>query len=179
MLLAMGIAAFLCIAIAIFPAPLYNILPYPVDFVPYTAAHVVGQLQLLMFGALAFCLLILSGYYPAEMRAINLDTDWFYRKGGKLFYHIMEKGLNGINRFSEKIFVTDLSGYFGRLSKNCAARATLIIMVPIWLFRGIKGDRLQTKKATVHASLITGASPLGISAAVATIFLVIIFLLNY
>ena len=81
MLLAMGITAFLCIAIGIYPGPLYSILPYPVDYVPYTGAHVIGQLQLLMFGALAFCLLILSGYYPAEMRAINLDTDWFYRKG--------------------------------------------------------------------------------------------------
>ena len=84
MLIAMGIAAFLCVFIGIFPQPLYSILPYPVDYVPYTAAHVVGQLQLLMFGALAFTLLILSGYYPSELRAINLDTDWFYRKGSKL-----------------------------------------------------------------------------------------------
>jgi multicomponent Na+:H+ antiporter subunit D len=84
MQIAMGIAAFLCVFIGIFPQPLYSILPYPVDYVPYTAAHVVGQLQLLMFGALAFTLLILSGYYPPELRAINLDTDWFYRKGSKL-----------------------------------------------------------------------------------------------
>ena len=84
MLIAMGIAAFLCVFIGIFPQPLYSLLPYPVDYVPYTAAHVVGQLQLLMFGALAFTLLILSGYYPSELRAINLDTDWFYRKGSKL-----------------------------------------------------------------------------------------------
>lgn len=83
MRIAMGIAAFLCVFIGIFPQPLYSILPYPVDYVPYTAAHVVGQLQLLMFGALAFTLLILSGYYPPELRAINLDTDWFYRKGSK------------------------------------------------------------------------------------------------
>ena len=81
MLVAMGMAAFLCVFIGVFPQPLYRLLPYPVEYVPYTASHVVGQLQLLMFGALAFTLLILSGYYPPELRAINLDTDWFYRKG--------------------------------------------------------------------------------------------------
>jgi multicomponent Na+:H+ antiporter subunit D len=118
MLLAMGIAAFLCIAIAIFPGPLYDILPYPVHYVPYTGAHVVGQLQLLMFGALAFCLLILSGYYPAEMRAINLDTDWFYRKGGRLFSYIMDKGLNGINALSDRVIARAIPARLGQLSRT-------------------------------------------------------------
>ena len=118
MLLAMGIAAFLCIAIAVFPGPLYSILPYPVDYVPYTAAHVVGQLQLLMFGALAFCLLILSGYYPAEMRAINLDTDWFYRKGGTLFYNVMDRGLNGLNTLSDRLIARPVPAWLGRLSRT-------------------------------------------------------------
>ena len=46
----MGAAAFLCI-IGI-PASLYA-MP-SVDYVPYTAYHVINQLQLLMFAALAF-----------------------------------------------------------------------------------------------------------------------------
>jgi multicomponent Na+:H+ antiporter subunit D len=118
MLLAMGIAAFLCVAIAIFPGPLYDILPYPVDYVPYTGAHVVGQLQLLMFGALAFCLLILSGYYPPEMRAINLDTDWFYRKGGRLFYNIVDSGLNGINAICDRAFSRAIPIWLSQLSRT-------------------------------------------------------------
>ena len=118
MLLAMGIAAFLCIAIAIVPGPLYHILPYPVDYVPYTGAHVVGQLQLLMFGALAFCLLILSGYYPAEMRAINLDTDWFYRKGGRLFSIVMDRVLNGLNAVFDRVFATAIPVWLGQLSRT-------------------------------------------------------------
>jgi multicomponent Na+:H+ antiporter subunit D len=85
MRVAMGIAAFICIFLGLYPAPLYSILPYPVDFQPYTVFHVIGMLQLLMFGALAFTLLILSGYYPAELRAVNLDTDWFVRLPGRKF----------------------------------------------------------------------------------------------
>jgi multicomponent Na+:H+ antiporter subunit D len=85
MRLAMGIAAFICIFLGVYPEPLYRILPYPVDYVPYTAFHVVGMLQLLMFGALAFTVLVLSGFYPPEMRAVNLDTDWFARMAGRKF----------------------------------------------------------------------------------------------
>jgi multicomponent Na+:H+ antiporter subunit D len=70
-----------------------------------------------MFGALAFCLLILSGYYPAEIRAINLDTDWFYRKGGRFFYIFVDKVLNGINALSNRFLVRDLSAKLGQWSR--------------------------------------------------------------
>jgi multicomponent Na+:H+ antiporter subunit D len=82
MLIAMGIAAFLCIAIGVYPGPLYAILPYEVNYVPYTTEHVITQLQLLMFSALAFAVLMRTGIYPPELKSTNLDTDWFYRKLG-------------------------------------------------------------------------------------------------
>ena len=81
MLVAMGAAAFLCIIMGVFPAPLYAMLPFSVDYVPYTAYHVINQLQLLMFAALAFTVLKLIKIYPSDTRGINLDTDWVYRKG--------------------------------------------------------------------------------------------------
>lgn len=79
MLVAMGLAAALCIAIGVYPEPLYALLPYPVNYVPYTTAHVVTMLQLLAFAALAFAVLMRTGLYPPELRSTNLDTDWFYR----------------------------------------------------------------------------------------------------
>ena len=82
MLIAMAIAAFLCIGIGVYPDPLYAILPYTVKYVPYTLEHVVTQLQLLIFSALAFTVLMRTGIYPPELRSTNLDTDWFYRKLG-------------------------------------------------------------------------------------------------
>lgn len=81
MRVAMGITAALCIGIGVFPGALYAILPYPVDYVPYTAAHVITQLQLLMYSALAFTVMMLWKIYPPELKSVNLDTDWFYRKG--------------------------------------------------------------------------------------------------
>ena len=178
MLIAMGMAAFFCVFLGLFPKPLYNILPYPVDYLPYTGAHVVGQLQLLMFGALAFCLLILSGVYPAEMRAINLDTDWFYRKGGKLIFYVADKSLNGINSFCDKIFAIKLSSFLGELSRNAPARLALIFMIPLRFLTGLKRDNLAILKERIYATLETGSTPLGISAALATIFLVVVYFLT-
>jgi len=83
MLTAMAITAVLCVVIGVYPQPLYDLLPYQVDFRPYTTEHVVTQLQLLMFSALAFTLLMRTGIYPPELRSTNLDFDWFYRRLGR------------------------------------------------------------------------------------------------
>lgn len=80
MLLAMGLTAFACIFIGVFPSTLYALLPYEVRYEPYTAGHILAQLQLLLFALLAFALLMRRGYFPEETRTINLDTDWGYRK---------------------------------------------------------------------------------------------------
>ena len=80
MLIAMGITAFLCIVIGVYPAPLYAILPYQVNYVPYTATHVVTQVQLILFAALAFIYMLKTGLYPSQLKSLNLDFDWTYRR---------------------------------------------------------------------------------------------------
>ena len=79
MRLAMIFFAFLCILLGVFPGPLYALLPYPVDYEPYTVPHVVNMIQLLLFSGLAFFLLL-----PMMKRTLTLtlDVDWFYRKLG-------------------------------------------------------------------------------------------------
>jgi len=76
----MGIVAFLCVGIGVFPGPLYSILPYETVNDPYDTTHVVTQLQLLLFSALAFSVLMRTGIYPKELRSTNLDFDWIYRR---------------------------------------------------------------------------------------------------
>ena len=84
MLIAMAIAAALCIGIGLVPNLLYQLLPFKVDFVPYSLDHVVGQTQLLFLSALAFTLLMRTGIYPPELRSTNLDVDWLYRRPGRV-----------------------------------------------------------------------------------------------
>jgi multicomponent Na+:H+ antiporter subunit D len=77
MLAAMGLAAIACIVIGVFPGLLYEYLPNPVEFVPYTLQHVTSSLGMLGFTALGFFLL-LSHLDPEP--TISLDTDWLYRR---------------------------------------------------------------------------------------------------
>jgi multicomponent Na+:H+ antiporter subunit D len=82
MLAAMAVTAVLCIGIGTFPGTFYALLPFKADYQPYSLEHVVAQLQLLLWSALAFTLLMRTGIYPPELRSTNLDFDWFYRRLG-------------------------------------------------------------------------------------------------
>ncbi|MDX1493207.1 MAG: Na(+)/H(+) antiporter subunit D [Longimicrobiales bacterium] len=81
MLAAMGLAAVLCVVIGTFPEQtLYRILPFAAEYHPYDATHVLAQTQLLFFGAMAFVGLQKFGIYPPELRSVNLDVEWLYRR---------------------------------------------------------------------------------------------------
>ncbi len=91
---AMIIFSVICIVLGVFPQLLYQFLPYPVKYVPYTAEHLVTQLQLLLFAGLAFFVML-----PMMKRTdtIVLDIDYIYRRGlpwfgGKL--RILQNGVN-------------------------------------------------------------------------------------
>ena len=78
MLVAMGLAAAACVLIGVFPGLLYQHLPNPVDYDPYTLQHITSTLGMLGFTALGFFLLL--KHLDPEPK-ISLDTDWFYRRG--------------------------------------------------------------------------------------------------
>lgn len=73
---AMIFFAFLCIALGVWPEPLYRMLPFAVNYEPYTAAHVLTQFQLLLFSGLAFFVML---PFLKRTLTITLDTDWIYR----------------------------------------------------------------------------------------------------
>ncbi|WDZ80369.1 Na(+)/H(+) antiporter subunit D (plasmid) [Ensifer adhaerens] len=160
MLVAMAMAAVLCIAIGVFPERLYALLPYPVAFEPYTGAHVTESLGLLMFTALGF-VLFLRALDPEN--TISIDTDWFYRKGARAFLWFAEKPLaryeKAVSNVSDKVALPLLHG---------AARAGLRVdlngvdAAVNGLARAILGGggalrRLQTGVATHYAlAMIAG-----------------------
>lgn len=80
MLVAMSIAACLCLAVGVYPQALYGLLPYEMSYSPYDMTHVLTQLQLLFFSALAFAWLNLRRLYPPELPSVNLDVEWLYRR---------------------------------------------------------------------------------------------------
>jgi multicomponent Na+:H+ antiporter subunit D len=98
MRLAMLLFAVLCVALGVYPAPLYALLPYPVDYVPYTPWHVIAQLQLLLFSGLAFFVML---PWLKRTPTITLDVDWLYRApGARLASGVLEISSAGYRRLA-------------------------------------------------------------------------------
>lgn len=85
---AMVIAAIFCIFVGSYTPYLYGMLPYPVDYHPYTQYHLSESMQILLFAALGFYL-FRRKLTPEP--TISLDTDWFYRMSGRGFLWLSEK----------------------------------------------------------------------------------------
>ncbi|MCS7202849.1 MAG: Na(+)/H(+) antiporter subunit D [Thermodesulfovibrio sp.] len=88
MKIAMVITSGLCILIGIFPKTFYQYLPYPMDYEPYTAQHILDTLAIFGFTGVVF-LIFLKKLKPKPY--INLDMDWFYRKGAILTVNYFNK----------------------------------------------------------------------------------------
>jgi len=85
MKVSMALTSGICIAIGVYPALLYNLLPFAVHYQPYNTPHLIETMQLLIFTGVAFWLL--KNKIHAEA-TITLDTDWFYRRPSRLAYNL-------------------------------------------------------------------------------------------
>lgn len=144
MLIAMGIAAFLCIFIGVYPKILYGMLPFPVEYVPYTVDHVMSQLLLLFFAALAFAVMKYTGYYPPEQQAVNLDTDWFYRRAVPTAVSFIGRPLARWNDRIGRLFLETLPYFLIWFGKN--PPAALKIAADTVILR-LKGPAKRAKAA--------------------------------
>jgi multicomponent Na+:H+ antiporter subunit D len=88
MILGMSFISLLCIIFGVYPSLLYKILPYQMEFSPYTGVHIINTMQLVLATAFAFWLL---RHKLVGQAIINLDTDWFYRKGAVVFLWLIHK----------------------------------------------------------------------------------------
>ncbi len=103
MVVAMGIAAFFCFFLGIYPDYLYRMLPFPVEYHPYTAYHLSETAQILGFTALAFYLL--RKKLTPEPK-LNLDLDWFYRRATSWILRLDKRWLEPVNEWVGELYRT-------------------------------------------------------------------------
>jgi multicomponent Na+:H+ antiporter subunit D len=125
MLVAMALAAALCVGIGVFPGALYALLPHAVDYVPYTMDHVLTQLQLLAFASLGVFWLMRVGLYPPEQRAVNLDFDWTYRRAGPVLVAAAGVAIDALNAACARV-VSASVGRFIAAGERAAAPGGLM-----------------------------------------------------
>ena len=118
MRMAMVLFSFFCILLGVAPGLLYRWLPFGASYEPYTADHVVTQLQLLLFSGLAFFMLL---GVLRRTPTVTLDTDWFYRHLGPA----AARALSGIVRSAwtaaaggTRQIVTEIGGLVGGAARD-------------------------------------------------------------
>jgi multicomponent Na+:H+ antiporter subunit D len=110
---AMVLAGAINVAIGVYPKLLYDLMPFPVVYRPYTIPHVIENLQLLAFTGLGFWLLLdkLGG-----KATITLDFDWFYRRPAPIVFRLAVLSLDRLFAAAELI----MSNFARRLARACA-----------------------------------------------------------
>ena len=116
MYIGMALTSAISIAIGVYPALLYNLLPFEVHYQPYTAGHLIETMQLLIFIALGFWLVKSRLHTEAS---ITLDTDWFYRRPSRLAYNLFSVLICRLYGAIENLSLRFV-GYIVRLSANPA-----------------------------------------------------------
>ncbi|WP_395341562.1 Na(+)/H(+) antiporter subunit D [Ningiella sp. W23] len=125
MLFAMGISSVLCIAIGSYPAIVYHLLPWESTYQPYDITHTLTQLQLLFFSALAFVWLNKQGLYPPELRSVNLDVEFLYRKALPSFGQALFASSNWSISFIKSRFISIRDFLPSKERETDASAATL------------------------------------------------------
>jgi multicomponent Na+:H+ antiporter subunit D len=126
MLVAMFIAAALCIGIGVYPAALYSLLPYDTGYNPYDATHILAQTQLLFFSALAFVWLNLRGMYPPELKSTHLDFDWTYRRFFPLILRRIFTAIWKIDGAVRQAFLSKLDSGLSYLAQRNVGASSLL-----------------------------------------------------
>jgi multicomponent Na+:H+ antiporter subunit D len=119
MYVAMIIAAAANIVIGLRPQLFYRLLPFPVEYRPYTAAHLLETLELLGFTGLVFWFLRRQ---IAPRAALTLDFDWFYRKPAPWLWRHVVVGVDQLFAAAESAMLA-LTRWLIRLARDPFALA--------------------------------------------------------
>ena len=101
MQVAMFMAAFMCIFLGFYPDYLYDMLPYAVNYHPYTSYHLTETFHLLGFTGLGFYIMV---KYLKPHDVSNLDLDWFYRRGADWFMWLARHPVSATNEWVSNVY---------------------------------------------------------------------------
>jgi multicomponent Na+:H+ antiporter subunit D len=171
MLIAMGISSFMCIFLGCNPQWLYEMLPYgAAGYHPYDATHVITQVEILLFSALAFTLLNLWGKYPPELPSVNLDIDWVYRKVGRSFLRYMDLFWNNLNKKTHSLIVVNFISKVGSFTKGGQVHVMAFFSEQLHNLGLVSSTNVKTAKNKMEKRASLGLHPIGLTAVIALLF---------
>lgn len=143
MIVAMFIASFVCVFLGVYPDLLYSILPFKMDYKPYTIEHLIFVLQLFLGAFIVF--VIYAKNIERKAFYIILDTDWFYRKVTNFLINLVFLMHNEISKIIENIFYKKILSKISLFMQN-PLLATKIILEFIMIVLGFEKEEKEFKK---------------------------------
>ena len=168
MLIGMIPLAIFSVYVGCSPKSLYSILPYSStvfnimdlyfsDIYIYHFSHVVTKMQLLLFSALSFFVLI---RFLKPSNSVTLDFDWFYRKGATIFYSIIDKLFNKLNVLVND-FVFSIARSLAKTSRSFHIRILYVLIFPIRPL--LSSFNMNINYQTLETSISKEKLPIGAS----------------
>ncbi len=173
MLAGMGIASFLCLLHGMFPSLLYRFLPFSYVYKPYTADHLVTQMQLLFFSGLAAVLLYRWGFYRERGRSDYLDADWIYRRAGirinSALWNFVLAPVIGAAR--------TVSLLLGRLLSAAVGGTLRYLLEGLWQVAGLPDASRNRRRADIRENLRKFGMPVGLTGGISLILIILLYVL--
>jgi len=121
---------------------------------------VVTIFQLLAFSALVFFVFL---PWLKRTPTISIDFDWFYRKGAKLFYSVMDRSLNGLDSAADKNVIKNFLPALTRFALIAPAALTAMVLKPVWKAMDPDKASLAKHRDKLVAKFTTGTFPIAYS----------------
>jgi multicomponent Na+:H+ antiporter subunit D len=137
MLLAMGLACAISMAIGASPRWFYQLLPFRDQALEYLAhdlfslSHILQQLQLLTFAVFAFMLLKWLKLYPPERPGVILDAEWIWRKGLPQLARVLARPAGAPAKATRSVGRAALRGVMGAARQVFASDGAVARKVPL------------------------------------------------
>ena len=90
----------------------------------------------------------------------------------------MDKILNGINRICDTYVSVKLSSAASRLAENMPAKLIIAIITPLKSASGSEKGRIKDMQKDIYRALETCSTPIGMSVAAVSIFIILLFFLS-
>jgi len=167
----MGLAALACLGIGVYPWPLYALMPYAApEFIPFLPGRITAVFELLAFAGLFFAL-----YVPVLRRrpGITLDTDWFYRTGGRFLYRLADAVTGGINTAA----LDTAARAVAALRRLTARGPQKLAALTVTLFFPLLGKDAHRLRDEAALAAQTWTPPVGVTLAAALLGLCLILVL--
>lgn len=173
MLLAMVLVAVPCAVIGLFPRLLYQFLPYPLKFQPYSLAHVLESLLYVVIGVvIAWVIYHIFGKLCFEKRTLT-DTDIVYRKGAEYFYESCNVIFNNLNDFCAGIFMHKLPQALRKFAHNFIFYIFMFFVTILVRLKIISRSNGRQISLTAGRTLATATLPIGLTGFVIVVFIIV------